>query len=88
MARGEYFRVDPGSNRVDSRPAEEETSCCGVNLAFAVFGVGALGLGLWGWGFGVGALGLGSFFPRAVQLYLLSRIILQLFGTAGPCPSR
>jgi hypothetical protein len=44
MERGEYFRVDPGSNRLDNRSAEEETSCCGVNLAFAVFGVEALGL--------------------------------------------
>jgi hypothetical protein len=39
MEGGEYFRVVPGSNRLDSRSAEADTSCCGVNLAFAVFGV-------------------------------------------------
>jgi hypothetical protein len=38
MARDEYFRADPESNRVGTRFAEEETSCCGVNLAFAVLG--------------------------------------------------
>src|ERR1700733_8502074 len=53
MVRREYVRVDPESNCVDRRAAEGDASCCGVNLAFVVwrlgaFGVVFLGFGSWG----------------------------------------
>jgi hypothetical protein len=36
---GRYFRVGPESNCIDVGLAEDQASCCGVNLAFAGFGV-------------------------------------------------
>jgi len=41
-----YFRLKPGSNRIDDGMTGEFASCCGVNLAFARFS-----------GFGFGARG-------------------------------
>ena len=43
MGQEQYFWVDPESNRIDIRLAEGQAACCGVNLAFAVFGVVFLG---------------------------------------------
>ena len=56
LALDRYFGVDRASNRVDVRAAGGQASCCGVNLAFAAFGLGV------GWvGFGwVGGCWLGG----------------------------
>jgi hypothetical protein len=52
MGQEDYFRVNRGPNRMDSRVAGAHASCYGVNLDFA------------GWGFGGVVLGV---FPQAVR---------------------
>jgi len=39
MGRRQYFRDEAGSIQVDIRAAGESSACCGVNLAFGVFGI-------------------------------------------------
>jgi len=73
----QYFQVNPEAIRIDVVVAGEFATCCGVNLAVS----------MWGLGWGLGAGGSVAVFPAGGHAFFQDAVVLDDFDAGGFGPA-